>query len=152
MTSMIQRALPLGAALCAAMLVTPAAADEVSDFYKGKTFTVVVGHEVGTGFDIYGRTLQRHLSRHIPGNPSVVVQNMAGASGINAANWLYTIAPKDGTVMATFVYAVPFEPLMGNKAARFEAAKFTWIGNMEESIGICGVSKAAGIDKLDDMR
>src|SRR5262245_21777277 len=129
-----------------------AAADEVADFYRGKTFTIVVGHEVGTGFDVYARTLQRHLSRHIPGNPSVVVQNMAGASGINAANWLYTIAPKDGTVMATFVYAVPFEPLMGNEAARFEAAKFTWIGNMEESIGICGVSKAAGIDKFDDMR
>ena len=129
----------------------PAAADEVADFYKGKTFTIVVGHEVGTGFDVYARTLQRHLSRHIPGNPNVVVQNMPGASGINAANWLYNIAPKDGSVMATFVYTVPFEPLMG-KAARFEAAKFTWIGNMEESVGVCGVSKAAGIDRFDDMR
>src|SRR6059058_2529779 len=78
--------------------VPSAAADDVADFYKGKTFTVVVGHEVGTGFDIYGRTLQRHLSRHIPGNPVVVVQNMTGASGINSANWLYNIAPKDGTV------------------------------------------------------
>src|SRR5262245_2375359 len=152
MTSMIQRALPLGAALCAAMLVTPAAADEVSDFYKGKTFTIVVGHEVGTGFDIYGRTLQRHLSRHIPGNPVVVVQNMTGASGINAANWLYNIAPKDGTVVATFVHTIPFEPVFGNNAAKFEAAKFTWIGNMEESVAVCGVTKASGIAKFDDMR
>jgi tripartite-type tricarboxylate transporter receptor subunit TctC len=130
----------------------PAAANETADFYKGKTLTIVVGHEVGTGFDVYARTLQRHLSRHIPGNPNVVVQNMAGASGVNAANWLFNSAPRDGTVMATFVYAVPFEPLMGNKAARFEAAKFSWIGNMAESVQVCGVSKAAGIDRFDDMR
>src|SRR5690349_18282917 len=104
----------------------PAMADEVADFYRGKTFSIVVGHEVGTGFDIYGRTLQRHLGRHIPGNPLVVVQNMVGASGLTAANWLYNIAPRDGTVVATFVHTVPFEPLMGNNAAKFEAAKFTW--------------------------
>src|SRR5215470_2759971 len=103
--------------LCAMMLATPAIADEVADFYKGKTFTIVIGHEVGTGFDIYGRTLQRHLGRYIPGNPVVVVQNMTGASGINAANWLYNIAPKDGTVVAA-----------------------------------CGVSKAAGIARFDEMR
>jgi tripartite-type tricarboxylate transporter receptor subunit TctC len=150
--SAVERALTLCAALCGGMLVLPAAADEVSDFYKGKTFTILVGHEVGTGFDIYARTLQRHLGRHIPGGPIVVVQNMTGASGISAANWLYNIAPKDGTVVATFVHTVPFEPLMGNSAARFEAAKFTWIGNMEESVAVCGVSKAAGIARFDEMR
>jgi tripartite-type tricarboxylate transporter receptor subunit TctC len=150
MPNTIDRALVVCAAV--GLFAAPAAADEVADFYKGKTFTIVVGHEVGTGFDIYGRTLQRHLSRHIPGNPAVVVQNMVGASGINAANWLYNIAPKDGTVVATFVHTVPFEPLMGNSAAKFEAAKFTWIGNMEESVAICGVSKAAAIAKFDDMR
>src|SRR5256885_16932263 len=90
-----------------------AAADEVADFYKGKTVSLVVGHEVGTGFDIYARTLARHLGRHIPGNPAVVVQNMNGASGLTAANWLYNIAPKDGTVAATFVQSVPFEALYG---------------------------------------
>src|SRR5438876_2906116 len=84
-----------------------AAADAVADFYKGKTFTIVVGHEVGTGFDIYGRTLARHFGRHIPGNPNVVVQNMNGASGLTAANWLYNIAPRDGTVIATYVQSVP---------------------------------------------
>jgi tripartite-type tricarboxylate transporter receptor subunit TctC len=150
MTSTNERALCV--VLFVASLVTPAAADEVSDFYQGKTFAIVVGHEVGTGFDIYARTLQRHLSRHIPGNPVVVVQNMTGASGIGAANWLYNIAPKDGTVVATFVHTVPFEPLMGNNAARFEAAKLTWIGNMEESVAVCGVSKAAGIVRFDEMR
>jgi tripartite-type tricarboxylate transporter receptor subunit TctC len=129
-----------------------AAADAVADFYKGKTVTIVVGHEPGTGFDIYARTLQRHLGRHIPGNPGIVVQNMAGAGGITAANWLYNVAPADGSVLATFVYTVPFEPLMGIAAARYEAAKFTWIGNMEEGVAVCGVSKAAGVVRFEDMR
>jgi tripartite-type tricarboxylate transporter receptor subunit TctC len=129
----------------------PAGADEVADFYKSKTVSIVIGHEVGTGFDIYGRVLARHLSRHIPGNPTIVVQNMTGASGITAANWLYNVAPKDGTVMATFVHTVPFEPLFGNAAAKFDPAKLTWIGNMEESLGTCGVSTASGIDKFDDL-
>src|ERR1700704_84168 len=138
----------VGCALCAG----PAWAGEAADFYKGKTFSLVVGHEVGTGFDIYARTLARHLGRFIPGNPIVVVQNMNGASGITSANWLYNIAPKDGTVAATFVQSVPFEPLYGNAAARFVPAKFTWIGNLEESVGVCGVTKASGIEKFDDLR
>jgi tripartite-type tricarboxylate transporter receptor subunit TctC len=126
-------------------------ADEVADFYKSKSFSLVVGHEAGTGFDIYGRVLARHLGRHIPGTPAVVVQNMNGASGLTAANWLYNIAPKDGTVVATFVQSVPFEPLYGNAAARFDSAKFTWIGNLEESVGVCGVTKASGIEKFGDL-
>ena len=143
--------LMVAAAIVAATLYS-ASADEVADFYKGKSVTLVVGHEVGTGFDIYARTLQRYLGHHIPGNPTIIVQNVVGASDLNAANWLYNVAPKDGTVMATFVHTIPFEPLMGNSAARFEAAKFTWIGNMEESVAVCGLSKAAGIATFDDMR
>jgi tripartite-type tricarboxylate transporter receptor subunit TctC len=144
------RAAAAGAVLV--LLASAAAADEVADFYKGKTLNLVVGHEAGTGFDIYGRTLARHLGRFVPGNPSAVVQNMVGASGLVAGNWLYNIAPKDGTVIATFVHTVPFEPLMGNAAAKFDAAKFTWIGNMEESVAVCGLSKAAGIATFDEMR
>ena len=150
MTSRLQCLIAVTTLLVAA--AQPAAADAVADFYKGKTVTIVVGHEVGTGFDVYARTLQRHLRRHIPGNPAVVVQNMSGAGGIAAANWLYNAAPKDGTALSSFVYSVPFEPLMGNAAARYEPAKFTWIGNMEEGVAVCGVSKAAGIDSFDDMR
>lgn len=132
-------------------LVAGAAADPVTDFYRGRTLSIVVGHEAGTGFDIYGRTLARHIGHHIPGNPAVVVQNMNGASGMTSANWLYNIAPKDGSVVATFVQSVPFEPLYGNTAARFDPAKFTWIGNLEDSIGVCGVTKASGIAKFDDL-
>src|SRR5262245_19087310 len=131
--------------------VTCVRADEVADFYKGKTFTIVVGHEVGTGFDVYSRVLARHIGRHIPGHPNVVVQNMVGASGVTPANWLYNVAPKDGSVIMTFVPTAALEPIFGNGAARFDAAKFTWIGNMDEGVSICGVSPASGIATFDDM-
>jgi tripartite-type tricarboxylate transporter receptor subunit TctC len=144
----IHVAASLAVAVCVA---APAMADEVSDFYKGKSVNIVVGHEPATGFDVYARVLARHLSRHIPGNPTIVVQNMLGASGLVAANWLYNVAPKDGTVMATFVHTIPFEPLNGNAAARFDPAKFAWIGNMEESIAVCGISKTSGVTTFNEM-
>src|SRR5688500_13964223 len=127
----------VGAILAVCALSQPARADELADFYKGKTVNIVVGHQSGTGFDIYARVLAPHLSRHIPGQPNVIVQNMVGASGITAANWLSNIAPKDGTVMASFVHTVAFEPLFGNQKAQYDTAKLSWIGNMEESVGTC---------------
>ena len=127
------------------------AADEVAAFYKGKTVSIVVGNEPNTGFDVYARVLARHLGRHLPGQPHLVVQNMVGASGIVAANWLYNVAPRDGTVIATFVHTVPFEPLMGNAAAKYDAEQFAWVGNMELIIGVCAVSKASGIEKFDQL-
>jgi len=149
MTPMTHRSLIASVVLLAA--ITGAHADDVADFYKGKTFTIVVGHEVGTGFDIYSRVLARHIGRHIPGNPSVVVQNMVGASGVTPANWLYNVAPKDGNVIMTFVHTAALEPIFGNGAARFDAAKLTWIGNMDEGVGICGVSPASGVGTFEDL-
>jgi tripartite-type tricarboxylate transporter receptor subunit TctC len=153
----LRQTLPLAVAACLASLgvanlgATPAQADPVADFYKGKTVALVVGHEVGSGYDVYGRVLARHLSRHIPGHPTIVVQNMVGAAGMIASNWLYNIAPRDGTVVATFSASPIAEPILGNPAARYEPAKFTWIGNMDESAGTCGVTKASGIGKFDDL-
>ncbi len=129
-----------------------AQADSVADFYKGKTFSVVVGHEAGTGFDVYSRVLIRHMGRHIPGNPNMIVQNMLGASGVTSANWLYNVAPKDGSVMATFAQTVPLEPLFGNKMARYDATRLVWVGNMESSVAVCGVTKASGIQNFEDMK
>jgi tripartite-type tricarboxylate transporter receptor subunit TctC len=140
-----------GAILAACALAQPAQADEIADFYKGKQVDIVVGHQAGTGFDVYARVLQRHLGKHIPGNPTIVVKNMVGASGITAANWTANIAPKDGTVMATMVYTVAFERLFGNDKAKYDPAKLAWIGNMEQSVAICGVTKASGIARFDDL-
>lgn len=142
-------AVALGALLAAA---APVKADSVADFYKGKTVSIVVGHEVGTGFDVYSRVLIRHMGRYIPGAPNMIVQNMLGASGVTSANWLYNVAPKDGTVMGTFAQTVPLEPLFGNQMARYDAGRLVWIGNMESSVAICGVTKASGVKTFEDMR
>ena len=106
---------------CAVATVSPPASAD--DFYKGRTFTLVVGHEAGSGYDVYSRVVARHLGRHIPGNPNVVVQNMVGASGMIAANWLYNVAPKDGTVMATFVRIADLRADLRQPAARFAPAQ-----------------------------
>ena len=129
-----------------------AGSDPVADFYKGRTFTIMVGQEPGTGYDIYGRTLARHIGRHIPGNPQIVVQNMPGASGVNSGNWVFGIAPRDGTVMATFTPNVIVEPLLGNPAAKYGAAQMAWIGNMEEGASVCGVRSDAPVSGFEDLR
>ena len=141
-------ALLAGGLACAA---ATAHAQTPSEFFAGKTINVVVGHEAGTGFDVYSRVIVRHMPRHIPGAPAMIVQNMPGASGIQSANWLYNIAPKDGTVMATFSQNVPLEPLFGNDRAKFEPSRLIWIGNAEQSISVCGVTTSAGIANFDEL-
>lgn len=149
-----QLARSAGIAVAAVLLGSTAAVAQTTDggeFYKGKTLTIVVGQEAGTGFDIYSRTLARHFSRHIPGQPSIVVQNMPGASGVNAGNWLYNIAAKDGTVIGTFSQNVVLEPLMGNAQAKYDATKMIWIGNMEESASVCAMAPENGVARFDEL-
>ena len=110
--------------------VGPAAkADAISDFYRGKTLTIHVGAGVGSGADITTRMVARNLARHIPGQPTIVVKNMLGAGGIRLFNYLYGIAPKDGTELGSVVQ-FPFEYLFetGNPQAQFDAVKFRWVG------------------------
>src|SRR5262245_38788301 len=86
--------------LAAGEASAPTADESAADFYRGKSLNIVVGHEAGTGFDFFGRTLARHITRHLAGNPGSVPQNMPGAGGLRAANWLYNLAPKDGSVVS----------------------------------------------------
>src|SRR5262249_56250095 len=88
----------------------------VSDFYRGRSVNLVIGYAPGGGYDLYARTLGRHIGRHIPGNPTIVVQNMPGAGSIKAANFLYTIAPKDGSTFGGFSPAPSPAPLLGRGA------------------------------------
>jgi tripartite-type tricarboxylate transporter receptor subunit TctC len=105
-------------------------ADSVSDFYKGKQLTVVIGYGPGGGYDIYGRIMAKYIGRHLPGNPTVVVQNMPGAGSLRAANYIYEVAPKDGTQIATFGRDIPLLGILGHNAnARFDPKKFTWLGS-----------------------
>jgi tripartite-type tricarboxylate transporter receptor subunit TctC len=139
------------AALAFAFSVQAGVAQDVERFYAGRKLPVVIGHEVGTGFDLYGRVLVRHMGRFIPGNPNLVPENMIGVAGLAAANWLYNVAAKDGSVIAHFAHTAPFEPLLGKGAGRFDAAKFTWVGNMDAVAGVCGVWDHAGVAKFDDL-
>ena len=105
-------------------------ADEVADFYRGKTVQIVVGYGPGGGNDIYARLLARHLGRHLPGNPGTVVQNMPGAGSLVAANHLAHVAPKDGTAIGTFARNLPLASVLGgNPNIRFDARKLTWLGS-----------------------
>ncbi len=129
----------------------PAADETVADFYRGKSLNIVVGHEAGTGYDFFGRTLARHITRHLPGNPSAVPQNMPGAGGLRAANWLYNVAAKDGTVVSVLAPETALKPIFGDAAASYEPAKFTWIGNMDESIATCTVTARSGITAIEQL-
>jgi tripartite-type tricarboxylate transporter receptor subunit TctC len=145
-------------AICAVLLAlllanAPVRADAVSDFYAGKTVNLVIGYAPGGGYDLYARTLGRHIGRHIPGNPNIVVQNMPGAGSLKAANYLYTIAPKDGTMFGGFSRGAPIDPLFGRaEGVQFEAAKFNWLGSISNEVGVCAFRSAVGIKSFDDMR
>jgi tripartite-type tricarboxylate transporter receptor subunit TctC len=119
------------AALAALALAGLAArADPVSDFYKGKVVNVVVGYGSGGGYDVYGRLLASHLGKHIPGNPTVVLQNMPGAGSLRSVNYLYNTAPRDGTVLGIFARDMPLLGLIGgNPNVRFDPKKLTWLGS-----------------------
>jgi tripartite-type tricarboxylate transporter receptor subunit TctC len=143
-------------ALAAAMLLAgsmfAAAADDVADFYRGKRINLVIGFGTGGGYDIYPRLLGRFIGDHIPGKPVVVPQNMPGAGSRRAANWLYTIAPKDGTVIACLGQATPTDQALGQPGVQFDARRFNWIGNMVVVNNILFVSAASGVTTLNAAR
>src|ERR1700758_2605556 len=108
----------------------PARADYIVDFYRGKRITLIIGYGPGGGYDLYARMLGRFIGEHIPGKPTVVPQNMPGAGSRSAANWLYRIAPKDGSVIATLGQATPTDQALSQPGVQFDARKFNWIGNL----------------------
>src|SRR5262249_37606902 len=107
----------------------PAGADDVENFYRGRTLSVVISYSVGGGYDLYARVLARYLGKYIPGHPSVVPVNMPGAGGLRAANYLYTAAPKDASVIGTFSRSIPTMPLLTSSVS-FDGRQFAWIGSM----------------------
>jgi len=127
------------------------AADSVEAFYKGKTIQLLIGFGPGGGYDVYGRAVARHLGRFIPGNPSLVPQNMAGAGSVRAASFLYNAAPKDGTVLGSFSRGVIVDTLLGANKGQFEAQGFGWIGSVTNEVSVCGFSRRSGIRTWDDM-
>jgi tripartite-type tricarboxylate transporter receptor subunit TctC len=139
-----------------ALAACGARADTAADFYRGKQISLIVGYGTGGGYDVYGRLFARHLGRHIPGNPAIVVQNMPGAGSLRAVNHLYTTAPKDGTAIATFGRDMPLIGIIGHNAnVRFDARKFTWLGSSSSYANdayMLFVRKDAAVASIADAR
>jgi tripartite-type tricarboxylate transporter receptor subunit TctC len=129
----------------------PARADEVSDFYKGKSIEMHIAYTAGGGYDIYARILSRYIGNHIPGRPSIIPKNSPGAGGLRLVNWLYSAAPKDGTILGAIGRTTPFEPLIGiSGAAKFDAVKFNYIGSATNEVSVCAVWHTTGITRFED--
>jgi tripartite-type tricarboxylate transporter receptor subunit TctC len=139
------------ATFLAAMSVTHAHAQAVADFYRGKTITLLIGYTSGGGYDLYARVLARHMGRHIPGNPTVVPQNMPGAGSLRVAGFLYTAAPKDGTAIGMFGRGVAIEPLIGASGAQFDARRFTWLGSGSDQVSLCASWHTSRVKTWSDM-
>jgi len=139
--------------LAIALVLTAALPAPAQDgLFKGKEVTILIGAGAGGGADIYARVLARHLGRHLPGNPGVVPKNMPGAGGLRVLNHIYNVAPKDGTEIALSLAGPLFEPLFGNKGAKFETPKFTWIGNMDSDATVCFTGSKSGVRRWQDMQ
>jgi len=123
-----------------------------SPVYAGKQIRMVIASGAGGGYDAYGRALARHIARHIPGNPTIVSQNMPGAAGMTATNWAYTIAPRDGTVILATYNALMAEPLYGNPAARFDPLKFVAIGSISRQQNVCATWHSSPIKTIEHAK
>jgi len=129
---------------------TPVWADDVANFYAGKTVTVVIGFSAGGGYDLYARLLARYLGKYIPGHPTIIPQNMPGAGSLKVAKYLYEIAPKNGTVFGIFSRTMPLAPVVGLEGATFDSRKFTWLGSMAKDVTMCITSEKSGIRTWND--
>jgi tripartite-type tricarboxylate transporter receptor subunit TctC len=150
------RCRPADLALALALIVTGAgpraaqgAADD--DFYKGRDITLYVGSPAGGPYDAYARLIGRYLGRHVPGSPSVVVQNMPGASGRRLMSFMGNLAPRDGTAIAAPQRAVAFDPLLG-VASRFDANALGWIGSANAETNVCIAWHTSPIRTIEDVR
>jgi hypothetical protein len=137
---------------CCVATACAAQSPDVASFYAGRQVKMIVGTGPGGGYDIYGRLLARHIGRHIPGGPNVVVVNMPGAASLMAANYLANIAPRDGTEMLMVVQALPLQQVAGNAKARFDLGRFNWIGNMSDAANTVLAWRTTGVKTFADAR
>lgn len=144
-----------GAALACLLSVPCSAqisAQPPEEFYAGKVVSLYIGYPAGGGYDVYGRVVAHHIGKHIPGNPTVIPVNMAGAGSLRLTNWLFNAAPRDGTAFGIINHGVPFEPLLGNQEfARFDPMEFTWIGSANSETVVCVAWHSSGVSGFHDL-
>jgi tripartite-type tricarboxylate transporter receptor subunit TctC len=129
---------------------TAASADPVADFYKGKDIAFIVGFDGGGGYDNYARIIARHMGRQIPGAPTVVIQNMPGAGGIRAANQLYNVSARDGTVLGMIDQSLPTQQLIAPEGMKTDVGKFNWIGRIASNAAVFYGWRTAPVQKIGD--
>jgi tripartite-type tricarboxylate transporter receptor subunit TctC len=144
----------LGATLLAAAAATPAKAQTPSPeaFYKGRQMIMLVYSPAGSTYDVYARALVRHMDRHIPGKPNFIVQNMPGAGGLKAIDYLYNQAPKDGSMIGTVGRGLPFEPMLGRAEAKFDPLRFLWIGSMNRDTSLAISWHTSKVKTMADLQ
>ena len=141
----------LVAAAIAACSLCSAAADPIEDFYKGKTVTLVASTGAGGPLDLIARTVAKHMARHIPGSPAMIVRNMPGGGHVLATNFMANQAPKDGTTIATVVNSIPLHQVIDGRGVRYDARKFSWIGATGVSNLMTVAWRASGVTSIDDV-
>jgi tripartite-type tricarboxylate transporter receptor subunit TctC len=147
------RVIALTAGLLAVCASAPFAhAQGVESFYKGKQISLLIGFGPGGGNDIWGRTIARHMGRHIPGNPTMVAQNMPGAGTMKLALHLQSVAPADGSVFGMISRGLPLEPLLGDRNTQFAPQKMSWIGSPDQDTNVCVVTTSAKAKTLSDLK
>jgi tripartite-type tricarboxylate transporter receptor subunit TctC len=127
----------LGLVLLVSLAAAPVSAQSVEEFYKGRSMSLIVGFNPGGAYDPYARSVARHLPKHLPGSPDIVVKNMQGAGSVRAANHLYNVAPKDGSEIGLIAGSAAIEPLFGVRPTKFDGQKFTWLGSANDEPGVC---------------
>ncbi len=142
----------MAACLALGWLTSAAAPAQTPEaFFKGNTIHLLIGFGIGGEDDLWARLIAKHMSRHIPGQPVIVPQNMPGAAGLIVANRLANAAPKDGTVIGMINRGIAFEPLLGGQGTQFDPAKLGWIGSPSRDIAVCAARKDAAVQKMQDL-
>jgi tripartite-type tricarboxylate transporter receptor subunit TctC len=136
----------------AALAVVGFAPASAEDFYKGRTINLIVGNTAGGGYDANTRLLARHLGRHIPGNPDIVVQNLPGAASLTSVQYVDASAPKDGTAIVDFNFGLITESKMNPTKIKVDFTKFAWIGSISQDLSVCFVWRPVGIKTLADAQ
>ena len=130
----------------------PGGAEPIEQFFARRTVTIVIGYTAGGSYDLYGRMVARHLGKHIPGQPTVIAQNMPGAGSLKAANYLYQLAPKDGTALGVIVESAALEQALANPAVQYDAGKFTYLGRVATSNNVFMQWHTAKVQSLEDAK
>jgi tripartite-type tricarboxylate transporter receptor subunit TctC len=125
-------------------------AEEVADFYRGKTITLSVGYSSGGAYDGVARILARYMRAYIPGNPTIIVKNAPGAGTLSLTNQLYNVAVRDGTQFGIIARGMAMEPLIGQSNTKFDSTKFTWIGSAASEVSMCATYESSVVKTWED--